>query len=117
MSVFDDLETAANDIIIANDFQNGGLYRLVSDSSQDGFNEEYQYEPQFIREIRVAIAKGQTEFNSKYIGTTTDKQIIVNDVIQIVDARGKLKRYVVTQFTPTNEHTLLDLDEARINAT
>jgi hypothetical protein len=115
MSVFDDLETAANDIIIANDFKNGGLYRLAPNTGADGFNGEYEYEPQFLREIRIAIAKGNTEFNSKYIGTTTDKDVQTNDVIQIVDPRGKLKRYVVTQFTPTNEHTLLDLDEARIN--
>lgn len=114
MALFDELESAAADIIIENDLKNALLYRYESGGG-DGFNADYSLEEASSRPIRIAISRGQTTNRSEYIGTTTTKDIQTNDVVEIVNERNVTRRYVVTGFTPVRDHTYLELDEVRKN--
>ena len=122
MSVFDELESAAANIIVQSDFENALLYRYVVGGGDetpvnDGFNAEYQHEEIASRPIKVAISKGvgASNLSTEYIGTTPSVDVQVNDVIEIVNERNVRRRYVVRAFNPVRDHTYLELDEVRKN--
>lgn len=108
MSIFNELETAANDHIITGDNRECALFRLNagSDGKNDGFHKELEHHLEYDRQITVAISRAANGF----IGTTRDTDIRVNDVIQWIDARNEVVRWTVTAFEPTDEHTLLTME-------
>jgi len=114
MALFDELESAAADIIVDNDLKNALIYRYESGGG-DGFNADYSLEEAASRPIKIAISRGQTTNQSEYIGTTPSVDVQVNDVIEYVNERGVTRRYIVTGFTPVRNHTYLELDEVRTN--
>lgn len=109
MSLFDDIQTAALDAIVDFDVQRFGLYRYVDDTNHDGFNGELQRQSTYLRDIQASIARSADD----WIGTTTATDIQQGDVLETVNARGKIRRYTVTAFEPTENHTLLTLSEVR----
>ena len=114
------IESAAADIIIANDLENAVLYRYEvggeNDApANDGFNADYQLEEASSRPIKIAIARGSTTNGSEYIGTTPSIDVQSNDVVELVNERGVRRRYIVTGFEPVRDHTYLELDEVRNN--
>ena len=113
MSLFDDLETAANNILIEQDWQNAFLYLYAGGS--DGFNTEVTHSATYSKAINIAISRGQTTNGSEYIGTTDETNIQQGDIIEVVDARFEKQRYIVKGYEPTEEHTLLEMEET--NAT
>lgn len=119
MSLFDKLETAANDIILANDFMNAGQYRLAPSeegSANDGFHSELKRQPTFMRACRIAIAKGSPESTANtttYMGTVNQTDVRIGDTFEVVTPRNQIRHFVVTAFRPTEEHTLVDLNEVR----
>ncbi len=117
MSVFDDMEDAALELLITADMQNGGLYRFeaaTEDEANDGFNDEYSRGQAYLRPIRIAIARGgSTVTQADYLGTTDDTDVQTNDVIVVVNHRGKQRNYVVAGFQTAKNKTLLDLNEVR----
>lgn len=120
MAIFDELESAAADILIASDFENALLYRYETGGGEgapvnDGFHADFALEEASSRPIKVAIARGTTTNQSEYIGTTSTLDIQTNDVIEIVNERNVRRRYIVTGFEPVRDHTYLELDEVRNN--
>lgn len=109
MSLFDDIQTAALDSIVDFDVQRFGLYRYIDSSDNDGFNGELKQQSTYLRDIDASIARSADD----WIGTTTATDIQQGDVLETVNARGKIRRYAVTAFEPTNDHTLLTLSEVR----
>lgn len=119
MSLFDQLETAANDLIIAGDYKRAALYRNMPGGGteaspaapNDGFNADYKLEPVYLRQIGVAMSQAPSPRGSLYIGTTRDTDIRDNDVIEIINPSLQRDRYIVQGHKRTEEHTLLELIE------
>ena len=109
MSMFDDIQTAALDSIVDFDVQRFALYRYDENPSNDGFSGELKSTETYLRDINASIARSADD----WIGTTTATDIQQGDVLETVNARGKIRRYAVTAFEPTNDHTLLTLSEVR----
>lgn len=109
MSMFDDIQTAALDAIVDFDVQRFALYRYVDDTAHDGFNGELRQQTTYVRDIEASIARSADD----WIGTTTATDIQQGDILETVNARGKKRRYAITAFEPTENHTLLTLSEAR----
>lgn len=109
MSLFEEIENAALDHIIDGDFRDVALYRLVPNGDNDGFNQELKREPQYVKQIQMSIA----ESNDAWIGTTRDTTIEVGDTIEWVNARNDIRRWTVTGFEPTNDHTLTIMQRVR----
>ena len=114
MSLFDEIESAAFDTLIGADLEVAGLYRYDnSQGESDGFNKELKRSITYIKQIDVNLTRGGTTNNSEYIGTTTETDIAQGDVLEIINHRGKKRRWTVTGFEPTKNHTMLELDEVR----
>lgn len=118
MSLFDKLETAANDIILDADFMNAGQYRFDpgEDHVNDGFNNEYKRGQAYLRACRIAISKGSGESTATptvHIGTVNQTDVAIGDLFAVVNHRNQIRKYTVTAFKPTERHTLLDLAEVR----
>lgn len=109
MSLFDEIQTAALDSIVDFDVQRFALYRYVNETAHDGFNGELKQQTSYVRDIEASIARSADD----WIGTTTATDIQQGDILETVNARGKIRRYTVTAFEPTENHTLLTLSEAR----
>lgn len=108
MSYFDRLESAANDVIIDNDFQNVRVISLKSGNG-DGFNEEFEHDETAGRPAKMAISQSA----DAYIGTTRDTEIEMGDLIVYVNHRNERRTLTVTAFEPTRDHTLVTMQEAR----
>lgn len=119
MSIFEDIENQALDMLVDFDPRNGTLYRYVAGTQgeNDGFSKEFEHGTTYERQIEIAIARGVTTNGSEYIGTTRDTDIQQGDIIEVVNPRGQKRRWTVTGFQPTEEHTLVELDEARTDGT
>ena len=119
MSIFEDIQNQALDMLVDFDPRNATLYRYVAgtDGENDGFNKEFQHGTTYERQIEIAIARGSTTNGSEYIGTTRETDIKQGDIIEVVNARGEKRRWTVTGFEPTENHTMVELDEARTNGT
>lgn len=124
MSIFDDIEAAGLDSLIASDMQVAGLYRYdpgggVDEDdnplpANDGFNAEYKHELGYVKQIEVSIARSGTSINtSNYSAATKETDINEGDILEVVNKRGQKRRYTVTAFEPVKDHTLLQLDEVK----
>lgn len=111
MSMFDELESAAFDTIIAGDYEPARLFRYDANPENDGFNSDYKTELSYLRNVTIAMSNSGTS----WIGTTRDTDIKQNDVIEITNARGLARRYTVVGFEPSNRHTMLTLEEVKTN--
>ena len=109
MSLFEEIENAALDHIIDGDFRDVGVYRLNSNSDNDGFNAELEREASYVKQIQMAIA----ESNDAWIGTTRDTTLEVGDTIEWVNARDDIRRWTITGFEPTTNHTLAIMQKVR----
>jgi hypothetical protein len=119
MPIFDDIQNQALDMLVDFDLENGALYRYSpgTNGENDGFNKEFAHNAVYLKQIKLSIARGTTTNGSEYIGTTRETDIAVGDIIEIVNPRGKKRRWTVQGFEPTEQHTLLELDEVRNNGT
>lgn len=119
MSIFEEIQNQAYDMLVDFDPRNATLYRYVAGTGgqNDGFTKEFAHGTTYERQIEIAIARGSATNGSEYIGTTRDKDIEQGDIIEVVNARGEKRRWTVTGFEPTEEHTMVDLDEVRNNGT
>lgn len=111
MSMFDELQSAAYDSIIAGDYESCRLYRYDANPQNDGFNSDYKTTLAFLRNVTVALSNVGTS----WIGTTRDTDIKQNDVLEVTNARGLPRRFTVTGFEPSNDHTALTLEEIKTN--
>lgn len=118
MSYFSDLENTAYEILINADVMNAGQYRFDpgENNVNDGFNNEYKRGEAYLRACRIAIARGtgeSTANNTTHIGTVNQTDVAIGDVFAVVNPRNQIRKYTVTAFKPTEQHTLLDLAEVR----
>lgn len=112
MSLFDDLEDKAMDVIIQGDTESATLYHMDETAAQaDGFNRDYKRDYAATKTINIAISRGESTAETEYIGTTTETEIYQGDLLVIFDERGEKREFVVGGFRPVRGHTLLNLNE------